>query len=231
MSAILFKHEMESAELKQHITRLIDEKAKEFATLMKVQMNRLVDNKVSSEYQEDSPFEEIYLCLQQSQFHPIYHLTFYRRSYTFICETSSGKSLPQTIEHNLSPAMLHIIRIASDNGCPYSRVMRLIDSQKHMTNCIEFESTCRQEYDVIETKKLELYELLKDQHQKKDYYAKLEERIKKVETKEKDIELEKKKLAEERAYLLEVKRKLLLMKEEVEKEKAQIKSVNLDDFH
>jgi len=234
-SVILSKQlETESAELKEHISKFFDEKAKEFASSMKVQMDSFVDRKLTNYYhQEDStPFKDVYLRLQQTQFHPIYHLTFSRRFYTVASESNSGKGITTTIPHKLTPSMIKIILKVSDNGCPYSRIIRLIDHPEYfMTDSTEFETTCRKEYALIESKKQELDSLLEEEQQKKDYYAELEERIKTVETKEKEIEIERQKLSEERAYLLEVKRKLALMKEEVEKEKAQIKSVNLDDFN
>ena len=60
-SVILSKHiETESAELKEHISNFFDEKEKEFASSMKVQMDRFVDKKITEYYhQEDSsPFKE-----------------------------------------------------------------------------------------------------------------------------------------------------------------------------
>lgn len=95
----------------------------------------------------------------------------------------------------------------------------------------ELEKLCRHEYALVEAKKRELDKLLEEQQQKKEYYAELEEKIRWIDTKERVNELERDKLAEERAHLLAVKHKLALMKAEFEKEKAQIKSVNLDDFN
>jgi len=245
-SVILSKQlETESAELKEYISKFFDEKAKEFATSMKEKMDGFVYRKLENYYHQpdSSPFKEFTCHIEGLQtsgsggFGSVSYAAsqtfiFYERYYTL---TTSGQSPTMiTQKHNLSRNELDAIKCVCSPGHRYNFgvVMAMMGISKYFKpNSGVFETTCREEYALIESKKQELGALLEEQQQKKDYYAELEEKIKKVESKEKELEIERQKLSEERAYLLEVKRKLVLMKEEVEKEKAQIKSVNLDDFN
>jgi hypothetical protein len=236
-SVILSKQlEMESAELKEHISKFFDEKARDFAWSMKVKIDGFVDQKLSNYYhQEDStPFKEFDIKISANGWGTNYHLRFSMNTYVIMSRHvgSNQDSPTHTIKHNLTRPMLDTLKelfgkfVQIDSSdIVLSIIQKMIDNPKYfMTNSTEFETTCKKEYAFIKSKKKELNELLEEQKQKKEYYIELE-------SKKKDIEIERKKLSEERAYLLEVKRKLFIMKEEVEKEKAQIKSVNLNDFN
>lgn len=245
-SVILSKQlQTESSELKEHISKFFDEKAKEFATSMKEKMDGFVDRKLTSYYHEPetSPFKEFNICptrvdspggngFGSVSYGPLYTFMFYEKTYTVTTISGGQPPTVRTETHHLNRNELDALKYVCSPSVSYDCIMRMMGISKYFKpKSSEFETTCREEYALIESKKQELDALLEEQQQKKEYYAELEEKIKKVELKEKELEIERQKLSEERSYLLEVKRKLVLMKEEVEKEKAQIKSVNLDDFH
>jgi hypothetical protein len=90
------------------------------------------------------------------------------------------------------------------------------------SNCSEFESICKKEYETINQQKEELQKLKNENTEKIDYYKSLELKIKDVEKQQLKIEEEKKAIKEEKSKMMIVKQKLSDMKLEIEKERKEL---------
>ena len=235
--------ETDAEELKGYISKFFADKANEFTVQMKQHMDSLVEKKITNYYQEfdAEPFEDFqirttgYNGLNQR----LYKISL--NSYKVSSDTWS-----QEYKHHLSPLMLINLKSIL-HGCScgdwdtYTKIFeKMIKNPKYfMTNCTEFEATCKKEYAIIKEQKQELQRLIEEQIENQEYYSELEKKIEQVEAKEKVIERERQKIQQERAQFFSVKQKLDLMKQELqlerdafEKEKRdhEIKNIDLDDY-
>jgi len=234
--------ETEAEELKGYISKFFADKANEFTVQMKVHMDSLMEKKITNYYQEfdSEPFNDFEIrFVAQNAHNP--------RCYT-ISVNSYKVTTPywsQEYKHHLTPLMLINLKSIFQNyerECePVFKIfINMIENPKYfMTNCAEFESTCKKEYALIKEQKEELARLIKEQIENQEYYNELEKRITQVESKERVVEHERQKIQEERAYFFAVKQKLDLMKRELDRERdafekekreQEIKNIDLDDY-
>jgi hypothetical protein len=237
--------ETDAEELKGYISKFFADKANEFTVQMKQNMDSLMEKKITNYYEDfdSEPFKDFVVGI----------LDTYNHQYIFSINSyivkSDGNPHTHTIKHNLTPHMLQSIKIIFNGtglhtlnwALPTHDIFKkMIQNPKYfMTNCAEFEETCKKEYALIKEQKQELARLIKEEIKNQEYYSELEKKIEQVEFKERMIERERQKIHEERARLLAVKQKLDLMKQELqlerdafEKEKKvhDIKNIDLDDY-
>lgn len=159
---------------------------------------------------------------------------------------SHGNPYTHTVKHNLTPPMLQIIKsIFNGTGLhtlhwaepTHVIFKKMIDNPKYfMTNCTEFEETCRKEYELIKEQKQELDKLRIGLAHKETILEKKEIGI---IIEKSSMMAERTKLMEEKRHLFMVKQKLDLMKRELdnerdafekEKKEHEIKNIDLDDY-
>ena len=237
--------ETDSAELKSYISKFFADKANEFTAQMKTHMDSLVEKKITRYYDDSNtePFQDFVVGITDTYNHQyIFSIN------SYIVKTD-GSPYRHTIKHNLTPPMLQSIKIIF-NGTglhtlhwaepTHNIFKKMIENPKYfMTNCTEFEETCRKEYALIKEQKQELERLIEEEVENREYYSELEKKIEQVESKERVIQQERQKIQEERSRLFAVKQKLDLMKRELdmerdefekEKRKHEIKNIDLDDY-
>jgi hypothetical protein len=248
--------ETDAEELKEYISKFFADKANEFTVQMKQHMDSAVEKKITNYYQDfdTEPFEDFEI---ETRMHGsfdchkyIFSINSYIYRHTQYAQYSNGfppivRDSPPT-NHYLTVPMLHCIKAIFSRplGCSKESINNIIQNmiknpKYFMTNCIEFEATCKKEYALINEEKQELQRLIEKQVENKDYYSELEKKIEQVEAKERVIEHERQKIQQERAQFFAVKQKLDLMKQELqlerdafEKEKRdhEIKNIDLDDY-
>jgi hypothetical protein len=172
-------------------------------------------------------------------------------SYTYIFQRHAyGGSSPcigPTIKHSLTIPMLHCIKSIFTISDIKDIIENMLQNPQYfMTNCVEFEETCKKEYAIIKEQKQELERVIEEQNKHKEELERMiEEQVenreyyRELEKKIGVIEYERQKIQEERARMFAVKQKLDLMKQELqlerdafEKEKKvhDIKNIDLDDY-
>lgn len=252
-STLMSNHlETDSAELKSYISKFFADKANEFTAQMKTHMDSLVEKKITNYYEafNSEPFEDFQIGYQMSGCIDSHQFKISINTYTHIFQRnvqySNAPIISPPIKHSLTIPMLHCIKSIFTRGisCPSEGIRNIIENMLQnpkyfMTNCTEFEETCRKEYELIKEQKQELGRLIKEQVENVEYYSDLEKKIEEVETKEWFIQQERQKIKEERSRLFAVKQKLDLMKQELnnerdafekEKRSQEIKNIDLDDY-
>lgn len=258
-STLMSNHlETDSAELKSYISKFFADKANEFTAQMKTHMDSLVEKKITNYYEafnmEDFKDFEIKTRLQGSFITHCYIFSedsyIYRNTQHNQYHCGNGQQehvyVSPPIKHFLTIPMLHCIKsiFTRDLSNPSDSIKNIIENMLQnpkyfMTNCTEFEETCRKEYALIKEQKQELERLIKARVENAEYYSDLEKKIEEVETKEWFIQQERQKIKEERSRLFAVKQKLDLMKQELnnerdafekEKRSQEIKNIDLDDY-
>ena len=120
--------------------------------------------------------------------------------------------------HNFSNDVLFFIKYVKLTASGFNGLNFLTEHPEYFrSNCNEFESICKREYEMIKQEKEELERLKNENIEKIEYYKSLEQQIK-------DIEDEKQKLIEEKNKMKIVKEKLTLMKKQFENEKKQFEN-------
>ena len=257
-STLMSNHlETDSTELKSYISKFFADKAFEFTVQMKQHMDTLMEKKITNYYQEfdAEPFEDFEIETRMNGSFDCHKYIFSINSYIYrhtqYAQYSNGcppvvRDSPPT-NHYLTLNMLQSIK--SIFKCtsylkPTENVnvviQNMIQNPKYfMTNCTEFEETCKKEYALIKEQKEELERLIEEEVENREYYRELEKKIEQVEAKERMIEHERQKIQQERAQFFAVKQKLDLMKQELqlerdafekEKRKHEIKNIDLDDY-
>jgi len=248
--------ETDSEELKGYISKFFADKAFEFTVQMKQHMDSLMEKKIMNYYEEfdTEPFKDFEINTRMYGGWKTHCFIFSKNSYIYRetqhsqyhngCPDPVRDSHP--IKHFLTIPMLHCIKsiftinLSEPDNSIKNIIENMIKNPKYfMTNCAEFEATCKKEYALIKEQKQELQRLIEERNENREYYSELEKKIEQVESKERFIERERQKIQEERARLLAVKQKLDLMKQELqlerdafEKEKKvhDIKNIDLDDY-
>jgi len=244
--------ETDAEELKEYISKFFADKANEFTVQMKQHMDSAVEKKITNYYQDfdTEPFEDFQIGTHMSGSSESHQFKFSINTYTYIhqqmVQYSSGPRESPPMKHYLTVPMLHCIKsiftrpLSDPSNSIRGIIENMIKNPKYfMTNCTEFEETCKKEYAIIKEQKDELERLIEEQIENQEYYSELEKKIEQVEAKEKVIERERQKIQQERAQFFAVKQKLDLMKQELqlerdafEKEKRdhEIKNIDLDDY-
>ena len=233
--------ETEAEELKEYISKFFADKANEFTVQMKQHMDSLMEKKITSYYQEfdSEPFKDFQKSIKDSGGN--------RQCYISIDSYKiTTTNWSQTIKHSLTPHMLNTLKSIFErhdflDECTSGPIfIKMLQNPKYfMTNCTEFEETCKKEYALIKEQKQELDRLIEEEVENREYYRELEKKIEQVEAKERVIEHERQKIQEERTRMFAVKQKLDLMKQELqlerdafekEKKKHEIKNIDIDDY-
>jgi hypothetical protein len=90
------------------------------------------------------------------------------------------------------------------------------------TNCSEFESICKKEYELIQKQKEELKLLIEENTSKVDYYKELEQQIESIEIVKSGLKEELDKIKMEKDCLSIVKQKLSIMQSDIDKERKEL---------
>ena len=256
-STLMSNHlETEAEELKEYISKFFADKANEFTAQMKTHMDSVVEKKITNYYQEfdSEPFEDFEIETRMNgslESHKyifsinsyIYRHTLYVQYNNFPHQVRDSPPTNHYLTLNMLQSIKSIFKCTSYLK-PTENVnvviQRMIQNPKYfMTNCTEFEATCKKEYALIKEQKQELDRLIEEEVENREYYSELEKKIEQVESKERVIEHERQKIQEDRARMFAVKQKLDLMKQELqlerdafekEKKKHEIKNIDLDDY-
>ncbi len=132
---------------------------------------------------------------------------------------------PVYIKHNLANDILFTIKYFQmpHSGGFEGGLKQYNDHPEYFRqNCSEFESICKREYEMIQTKKDELQRLIDENVANIDHYRSLEDQIKTLADEKHAIEEEKNKLKEGKEQLLLAKQKIAAMKADIEKERQQL---------
>lgn len=162
---------------------------------------------------------------------------YYLKRFVIVEINRANNNLPELNihNHNLSNDLLFTIKTFNigtiNNGksdsClrdTFTERMKIIEDNPEYfkTNCSNFETTCKKEYEIINQQKEELQKLTDENIAKIEYYKSLELKIIDIEKQEKQIIEDNKKIQEDKNNLMIVKKRLSVMKTEIEKEKKEL---------